>query len=166
MQEVGVLPPEKQDIKRRKRIEKWIDAGYGKCLLRHSAIAELIIENWKHYDNERYDLIAYVVMPNHVHVLINDKGIVPLSEIVQAWKGYTGKKIKEWTIDNADQTVGVPRHLTPIWHREYWDRFIRDEEHFYNAIDYILNNPVKAKLVKEIEDWPWSNLMIQSENKK
>lgn len=43
-----------------------------------------------------------------------------------------------------------------FWQPEYWDRFIRDEKHMANALDYIMNNPVKAGLVKVAEDWPWS----------
>ena len=38
---------------------------------------------------------------------------------------------------------------------EYWDRFIRDEKHFNSAVNYILENPIKAGLVKNVDDWPW-----------
>ena len=46
--------------------------------------------------------------------------------------------------------------LPVIWQQEYWDRFIRDERHFASSINYILDNPVKAGLVQESKDWPWS----------
>ena len=206
--EIKLLPSEKQDPAKRKKIETWIDAGHGSCILQNPQIAELVIENWKHYSNDRYDLIAYVVMPNHVHVLIRDYGIVSLSKIVQAWKGYTGKKIKELLKNarSADRTVGIqernaeqtlsapsinteaeqtlsapsinteaeqtlsapsinteaeqtlsaPGLYTSIWHREYWDRYIRDEEHFCSAVEYILENPVKARLVKTVGEWSFS----------
>ncbi len=49
------------------------------------------------------------------------------------------------------------QHKGPFWHREFWDRYIRDEEHYYDTIEYIHNNPVKARLVKKAEDWPWSS---------
>ena len=189
--EIKALPSEKQETKRRIQIEDWIDAGHGSCILQKPKIAGLVIENWKYYSDERYDLIAYVVMPNHVHVLIRDYGIVPLAKIVQAWKGYTGKKIKELLgkdgdadhlvgNEDAEQTLSGPGRnteraertlsgpgrkmgrarsgpgdCTSIWHREYWDRYIRDEKHLFSAVDYILENPIKAKLVKSIEKWPW-----------
>jgi REP element-mobilizing transposase RayT len=190
MAELQYLPPEKQDTQLRKRIEDWIDAGHGSCVLRNPQIAELVIENWRHYAKMRYDLISYVVMPNHVHVLIRVYESFSLAKIVQSWKGYTGKKIKEMITvgiaGNADcpvgsrakPTLGDPREAgnagnadcpvgsrakptlgdprRRIWHREFWDRYIRDEKHFNSAIDYIAQNPIKAGLVKNAEDWPWT----------
>ena len=44
-----------------------------------------------------------------------------------------------------------------FWHREFWDRYIRDEEHYQDTVDYIHNNPVKAALSKSPEAWPWSS---------
>ncbi len=167
-QEIRSYPSEKQDIELRKKIEEWADAGHGSCVLRNSHIAAMVVENWKHYDGKRYDLLAYVVMPNHVHVLIFVYSGVSLAKIVQSWKGYAGKKIKEFLDEkagNADrpvgrtakQTLGVPRfNGDKIWHREYWDRFIRNEKHYTSAVEYILQNPVRANLVKNTEDWLWS----------
>ena len=51
---------------------------------------------------------------------------------------------------------GVPRKI-PLWQREYWDRFIRDENHFQKAVDYIHMNPVRAGLVSKANEWPWSS---------
>ena len=51
-----------------------------------------------------------------------------------------------------------------VWHREYWDRFIRDERHFVAARDYIVMNPVKAGLVTSPEDWPWGSAKNWVEN--
>ena len=170
--ELQYLPLEKQDVQLRKRIEEWVDAGHGSCVLRNPQIAGLVIENWRHYAKMRYDLISYVVMPNHVHVLIRVYNNVSLAKIVQSWKGYTGKKIKEMIkAGNADclvgskakQTLGDPRIGDPgerIWHREFWDRYIRDEKHFHAAKDYIEQNPVKAGLVKNAEDWPWGSACL------
>ena len=155
VQELDVLPPEKQDAHRRKRIEEWADAGYGSCVLRNPGIAQMIIDNWRKYVGARYDLVAWVVMPNHVHVMIRMCRESSLPRIVQAWKGYTGKKIVETMRKSGDNTVGTPR----VWHRdrEYWDRFIRDERHFQNAVDYIHQNPAKAGLVARPQDWLWSS---------
>lgn len=67
--ELAALPPERMEPERRRRIEAWLDAGHGSCVLRDPAAAQIVVEAWRHFDGERYDLLAWVVMPNHVHVL-------------------------------------------------------------------------------------------------
>ena len=58
---------------------------------------------------------------------------------------------------NRPADVDGRRRREPFWHREFWDRYIRDEEHYYDTIEYIHNNPVKARLVWKPEDWIWSS---------
>ncbi|MGX9367227.1 REP-associated tyrosine transposase [Desulfoplanes sp. PS50] len=163
------MPKEARPLEQRKRIESWIDDGYGSCVLKKPKISGMIIENWQHHAGLRYDLIAWTVMPNHIHVLIRVYEGQSLARIVQGWKGYSGKKIREMTTgvqrtQYAEQTLGVPRKETmPVWHREYWDRFIRDEKHFTNVIRYIENNPVKAGLVGKATDWPWSSTLTNGQ---
>ena len=89
-------------------------------------------------------------MPNHVHVLIEPK--VPVSKIVQSWKSYTGR----WAIQH-DAELGLGGPGKRFWMREYWDRYIRDENHFYSTIAYIHDNPVKAGLCACSHEWPWSS---------
>ena len=80
-------------------------------------------------------------MPNHVHVLIKTNSDLP--RIVQSWKSFTGK----WALKNNKKlNLGIDDDAKEFWMSEYWDRFIRDEEHFNNTVRYILNNPVKANL--------------------
>lgn len=80
-------------------------------------------------------------MPNHVHVLIKAKS--DLSKIIQSWKSFTGK----WALANNKKfNLGIDSIAKEFWMPEYWDRFIRDGEHFNNAVRYILNNPIKAGL--------------------
>jgi len=50
-----------------------------------------------------------------------------------------------------------------VWHREYWDRFIRNERHFQQVVEYIHQNPVKAGLVERPEQWPWSSACTMEE---
>ncbi|MCX5969976.1 MAG: transposase, partial [Coprothermobacterota bacterium] len=57
--------------------------------------------------------------------------------------------------ENMSRTGMRRSQESQVWHREYWDRFIRDERHFVAARDYIVMNPVKAGLVTKPEDWPW-----------
>ncbi|MCM8529388.1 MAG: transposase [Lentisphaeraceae bacterium] len=156
--------PENETIQRRREIELQIDKGYGSCLLKHPRCAEIIIENWKYFDQKRYDLISYVVMPNHVHLLIKTHKI-EVGYLVKSWKIFTAKAIRKYyaSMSNADYQSALPEHSilqsgTPFWQREYWDRFIRDEIHFNYAVSYIHENPVKAGLVKNSHEWPYSSL--------
>lgn len=142
---------ESDNIEYRKKIEKLIDAGYGSCLLKEPAVAEMIIENWIFFDKKKYDLIAYVVMPNHVHVMIKMYLEAPLSKIIHSWKSYTSKKFNS-VLKNENKDISDVK-----WEHDYWDRYIRDENHFVSAVDYIHNNPVKAGLCKLPEDWHYSS---------
>ncbi|MDX2031264.1 MAG: transposase [Blastocatellia bacterium] len=154
------LPSEKQDATLRKWIDEKLDAGSGACILRESQAAVCVLENWQRFARERYDLIAWVVMPNHVHVLIRVYEGAPLAKIIQSWKSYTGKRIAAM-IEERALRVGDPHTLRPrfeqVWMRDYWDRYIRDEKHFAAVVAYIHRNPVKAGLVERAEDWPWSS---------
>lgn len=143
-------------MKRRNEIEKYLDSGYGSCLLQIPPIAQEVINCWKFYSGEKYELIAGVVMPNHVHVMIKTYDQWPVSKIVWSWKTYVTNYIRrrEW---EAAEDCGAPAKSLPekIWQREYWDRFIRDERHFHSALKYIWENPLKAGLVKYEENWPY-----------
>ncbi len=127
----------------RRRMEAWLDAGHGSCTLRSPAHADLVVDAWRHGDGSRYRLLAWVVMPNHVHVMIRLLGTTPLATIIQSWKSYTG------------------RRLPVAWQREYWDRMIRDDRHARAAVAYIHANPVRAGLCQEPEDWPWSSASVR-----
>ena len=140
------LQTEPKDAEKRKRLEQHLDAGHGSCVLRRPEIARLVIANWLHFDTDRYQLLAWVVMPNHVHVMVDIRRGHPLSRIVHAWKSFTGKAIARMT--------GQRR----IWQPDYWDRVIRSERHFGAAVDYIVENPVKAGLVRSADEWPWSGV--------
>jgi putative transposase len=149
--ELKTLPVGKQDAERRKRIDAWIDAGHGSCPLRNPAIANMVQDSLLTFDSLRYRLLAWVVMPNHVHVLFQPINGWTVAKIVASWKKFTARKI----CDDQRSNGGTP--IEPIWHREYWDRFIRDQTHLIQTIDYIHMNPVKAGLVSTPESWPWSS---------
>ena len=89
-----------------------------------------------HFDGERYRLLAWCVMPNHVHTVIEIVDDQSLSEIVGTWKSFTAKR--------ANSLIG---RSGTFWHADYFDRFMRDEGHMARTIDYVENNPVKAGLV-------------------
>ncbi|MCB5272372.1 MAG: transposase [Candidatus Cloacimonetes bacterium] len=113
-------------------------------------IARIITTAFHYYDARLYDLHAFCVMPNHVHLLVRpivqaSGGFALLSDIVGRIKSYTAKQI----IRTGIQTKTV-------WRADYFDRFIRGEKDYYWAVEYILDNPLKAKLAQKQRDWPFS----------
>lgn len=158
------VPDDDRKTQRRKRLHEWIDAGHGACVLRHPAIADMVQDTFLHFKNVRYRLHAWVVMPNHIHVLFEPIDDWPLAKIVASWKKFTARRIRDWLAGNggvlgeANREIGVPRRrAAPVWHREYWDRYIRNERHYMQAIDYIHQNPVTANLAASPAAWRWSS---------
>jgi putative transposase len=132
------------------KIEAYLDAGHGKCYLRRTEIASIVQENLLHFDGQRYRLLAWVVMPNHVHTLIEMQE-TPLAEVLHGWKSFTGKLANRRLRRSGD-----------FWQAEYFDRYIRNEEHLEKAVRYIENNPVKAGLVKFAHEWRYGSAFYRS----
>lgn len=152
--ELGSIPIAKRDIARRKRIDELIDTGHGSCILRKPYAANIVQESLLAFDSQRYRLLAWVIMPNHVHVLLQLVSGWSAAEIVGSWKKFTARRIH-----NGRQNLGRAS-VRSIWQREYWDRVIRDERHYCRTIEYIHLNPVKARLATKAEDWPWSSAAL------
>ncbi len=128
-----------------KKIEGYLDAGYGSCLLKNQQASKVVKETLLKHDGLNYNLLAWCVMPSHVHVLVKTTD-VPFCNVVHSWKSFTAKEINS-----------IYMRSGRVWHREYFDRFIRDEGHLKTAIEYIESNPVNAKLVAKKELWPFSS---------
>ncbi len=156
-------------MERRRRVEEWIDAGHGSCVLREPGIAAMVQESFLTFDSKRYRLLAWVVMPNHVHVLFQPMAGWTVAKIVASWKKFTARKICDAWRESGEGPVehGLSGRQSGdwrsqgVWHREYWDRYIRDERHFLRAIEYIHLNPVKAGLVEAAENWKWSSAYLE-----
>ena len=101
-------------------------------------------------------MLAWVVMPNHVHALFQTINGWSMPKVVASWKSWTGKWICEQN-KKCHHGGWRAQETTRIWHREYWDRYIRDENHYQKTIDYIHKNPVKAGLAPNPTSWPWSS---------
>ena len=99
-----------------------------------------------HGDGERYSLIAWCVMPTHVHVVIEQKPMFALAQIAHSWKSFTAHEINK-----REGRQGA------LWRREYFDRFMRSPEQFAWTIDYVENNPVAAGLSRRSTEWPFSS---------
>ena len=148
-EELKKIPVDQQDTVRRTRIEGWLDAGYGNCALKYPDMARVMLNSLLRFDGKKYRLIAWCIMPNHVHVLIEP--LISLSKILQSWKSYTGK----WAVANGF-SIGSPLSHK-FWMPGYWDRYIRGEKHFKAVVEYIHNNPTKAKLCRHATNWQWSS---------
>ena len=101
------------------------------------------------FDGERYRLHAWTIMPNHVHVLLSILPGMPLGTIVGSWKRFTARE--------GNIVLG---RVGEFWQADYWDRFIRNEEHFNNAVAYIRENPVKAGLCGRAADWAFGSARL------
>ena len=148
--ELGGKPPDDIYQQIYRRAEIYLDAGHGECWLRQPTIARVVEDALLHFDGERYRLLAWNVMPNHVHALIETRGGFPLSEILHAWKSYSAKAANK-----------ILKRQGEFWQRDYFDRFIRNAEHFAAAIAYIEENPVKAGLARVKTDWRWSSARVR-----
>jgi putative DNA methylase len=144
--ELAALSEEDRTTERHRRIEDWLDAGHGACWLRELRIAQLVERVLLHFDEERYRLLGWVVMPNHVHVLVETVAGWSLKELLFSWKN--------WTAKEANKRL---RRRGAFWQREYHDRYIRDGPHFDSAMQYLEQNPVKAGLCVRAEDWRWGS---------
>jgi REP element-mobilizing transposase RayT len=145
-EELRLVPTREANRERRERIDAYLDQGHGSCYLRDDRLAEIVQNALLHFDNQRYRLHAWVVMPNHVHTLYTAEPGWELSQIAHSWKSYT-----------ASECNRVLARKGEFWQREPFDRYIRNQRHFANALRYIEENPVKAGLCKKAEDWRWSS---------
>jgi predicted solute-binding protein/REP element-mobilizing transposase RayT len=115
--------------------EDWLDQGHGSCLLREPKNAMIVAEALRHFDSQRYYLDAFVVMPNHVHALVQPLPDHSLKEILRSWKSYSARQI--------NKTLG---RTGSVWMEESFDRIVRDWTALVKCRDYIARNPEKAHL--------------------
>jgi REP element-mobilizing transposase RayT len=113
----------------------YLDKGLGECLLRNPALAGIVAESIDKFDGERYDLDSYVIMPNHVHVLLMCRVGWTLRRVAKTWLTYTSRRI--------NQAAGRSGH---VWQSEPFDHLVRSERQFLYLRKYIQDNPVRAGL--------------------
>lgn len=117
------------------RLEQWLDTGHGNCSLRRPDIAALVEQSLRHFDGERYELGAFVIMPNHVHALVTPWGDWTLEQILHSWKSFT-----------ANQANRLLKRQGSFWQAEYFDHLVRNEDTLHRFEEYICQNPAKAHL--------------------
>jgi putative transposase len=149
---------EKRESVVRRRVDALLDAGHGSCPLGSSEAARVVFQNWQQFASVRYDLLAWVIMPNHVRLLVRVYLGRLLGTIVQSCKSYTARRL----ILLAEAGI-LAAASGRIWMRDYWDRFIRDDAHLQAVTEYIHQNPVKAQLASEPSAWRWSSACVGTE---
>ena len=118
-------------------VQHWLDKGYGSCLLRDERCRKVVGDALQHFNGERYALYAYVVMPNHVHVLFMPLGENVLRDIVASWKRFTAREINR-ILDREGM----------FWQKESFDTLVRSERHFETIMRYIKRNDLERA-------WTW-----------
>ncbi|MDQ1468712.1 MAG: REP-associated tyrosine transposase [Bryobacterales bacterium] len=124
--------------------EELLDAAQtGPKWLSEPEVAEAVIKILlQGEERKQYELGAWVLMPNHVHILIRPEGDLP--KAIAAIKALSARAVKK----------------TPFWAKDYFDRLIRDRHEEHRATLYIQNNPTKAGLT----NWPFSSLTTTSKD--
>ena len=118
-----------------KAFEEQLDRGHGSCLLRQKENATLVALALHHFDGKRYSLGDFVIMPNHVHVLVTPFEGFHLNQITKSWKGYSARVINQRLNQKGN-----------LWQRESFDHLVRHRRQLERLISYISENPTTAKL--------------------
>jgi putative transposase len=129
------------------RMDRYLDqARSGPLYLKEESIATLVVDSLlQGADLGRYDIGAFAVMANHVHVLLFPRILLP--QLMKSLKGYTARE--------ANRLLG--RTGQPFWQRGSYDHWVRSEEEWRRIAAYIENNPIKAGLVSRAEDYRWAS---------
>ena len=130
-----------------RRVDAHLDAGHGDCFLKRPEIAELVVGAVKFFEGRRYELRVWVVMPNHVHVVVRPKAVWTWTDILHSWKSYTANQANK-ILDRTGNS---------FWQEESYDHLVRDDEDMARCCHYTTMNPVNAQLCSRREDWKWSS---------
>jgi REP element-mobilizing transposase RayT len=144
---------ERMYLEQRRFFGRWdavLDAGDGPDWLRNPAVAALVADSIHYFDGQRYDLLVFCIMSNHVHVVLTpllktESAYYPLAQIMHTMKGYT-----------AGQANQLLERTGAFWQHESYDHYVRSAAELERIIAYVVNNPVKAGLVTAWQAWPWT----------
>jgi REP element-mobilizing transposase RayT len=122
------------DFKKRfiDRLERWLDAGYGSCVLADPGARNVVESALRHFDGERYELGDLTVSGNHVHVLVRPGVGFDLSEVLQSWKSFTSKRLLE--LPAVAKVFGETR---VVWQKESFDHIVRSQQQYDSIVSYI-----------------------------
>jgi REP element-mobilizing transposase RayT len=138
---------EKAEREYRRQIERHLDQGVGACHLKQPAVADMVAEALLFFHGKQYLLDEWVVMPNHVHLVLWPMPNQSLSDILRSRKRHTARQ--------ANLILG--RTGEAFWQHESYDHWIRSDEEMARIRRYIRNNPVTAGLCQSPEVWRWGS---------
>jgi REP element-mobilizing transposase RayT len=126
--------------------EKYLARGRGSCRLRDPRAARVVEDSLLFGDRQHYDLLSWVVMPNHVHVVVRQKLGIPLDRVIWRWKSWMAHEINR-----------IFRTSGRFWQPEVFDHWLRDGVRIEGAVRYVELNPVVAGLCENPLDWEFSS---------
>jgi len=138
----------------RKNVENYLDKGYGSCFLKDERVAEMTENSLLFHHENKYRLTAWVVMANHIHFLATPLGNIELSEIAHSIKSYT-----------AHEANKLLNRKGQFWQHEPFDRYVRNQKHFVNVIEYIKKIRSKPDYAKEKKIGVFQARFIKRNNK-
>jgi len=153
--ELNLSNSERDRILVQRRIEKYLDQGYGLAFMREHRVATMIQSVLLGSDGESYRLSGWVIMPNHIHMLLTRFENSTLADLMQSLKSITSHKANR-----------ILKRQGQFWMPDYFDRYVRNAEHFARTMRYIEDNPVKARLCHRPEDWPFSSAWFRAQGRK
>lgn len=121
-------------------LERYLDSGAGACLFQHDDLAIIVRDVLRARHGTEYRLLAWCIMPNHVHICARLLPGSDLKNVVQGWKSVSAHRINTALVRTG-----------PVWMREYYDRLVRDEKELLRTIRYIGQNADRAGL----RNWKW-----------
>ena len=126
-------------------------ARYRRPLFSATSAAELIVQQiLRSSVSHQFQLVAYVVMPDHVHALVHGvSDDADLELFVTGFKRDSSRRLR-------------PTALSPVWQRGYYERVLRHDEASVAVIRYILENPIRAGLTRELGEYPWAASAVYS----
>lgn len=121
----------KRELMLHQKMMEYLDAGYGQCLLRDPDVRFILERAFEHMNHTTVLVHAYVIMPNHVHAILETLGDgIGIQQVMHSLKGFIASSINKHLLRQGS-----------VWQREYYDRIIRNRRHYVSAVHYILRNP-------------------------
>ncbi|MBR3491827.1 MAG: transposase [Bacteroidales bacterium] len=114
----------------RRKVDKWLDHGYGECILQSEDIRKIVVDALLFYHGKRYILHHFVIMPNHVHLLITPIGDDTVMKSIGS--------VKQFTANAINKLLG---RSGEVWQRNVFDRMVRDANNYEKYVQYINQNP-------------------------
>ncbi len=129
------------------KVDSILDRHGGAAWMNQKEVANVVASALRHFDQKRYHLHAWCVMPNHVHAVLRPLADHSLERILHSWKSFTATEANK-LLDRVGQ---------PFWQHESYDHWIRDDADLWHCCRYTEENPIKAGMCSEQKAWPWSS---------